>query len=183
MHLYAIAIYTSSETHEFKRMAYSQKDKAFFAKNELEKLEKITLPSLSEKLREQTIYCRRVEDEYHYVKAEEGRVTAISTRGKLTTEECGHLFKNINHVYTRPGVVKTTLDSIIANPLGYTGRDLLIGRLSDSLEEVKVIMMENIDKALARGENLEKLKEKSGALAEASIKFEKSSKHLNSCCR
>ena len=183
MHLYAIAIYTSSESHEFKRIAYSQKDKSLFAKNELENFEKITLPALSKKLQEQTIYFRQVEDEYHYVKAEEGRVTAIATRGKLTTEECGHLFKNINHVYTRPDVVKTTLDTIIANPLGYTGRDLLIGRLSDSLEEVKVIMMENIDKALERGENLEKLKERSQALADATIKFEKSSKRLNSCCR
>jgi synaptobrevin family protein YKT6 len=50
------------------------------------------------------------------------------------------------------------------------------------IEEVKLIMVENIDKVLERGEKIDDLVEKSNTLSIESKKFYKKSKKLNSCC-
>lgn len=109
-------------------------------------------------------------------------ILVISSRTKLDPFEKGNLFRNIQHVYLRPDSVKTTLDDIIANPLGYTGRDILIGRIHKELDEVMVVMHDNIEKTIKRGESLDELESKALNLSEHSLEFKKTAERLNSGC-
>lgn len=57
-----------------------------------------------------------------------------------------------------------------------------IMRINRDIEETKQIMVENIDKMLARGEKIETLMDKSQDLSFHSKAFMKKSKELNRCC-
>ena len=54
--------------------------------------------------------------------------------------------------------------------------------LSVELDEVKTIMVENIEKILGRGEKLDDIVDRTNLLNISSKKFLKESKKLNSCC-
>mmetsp|Transcript_5101 Transcript_5101/g.7049 ORF Transcript_5101/g.7049 Transcript_5101/m.7049 type:complete len:220 (+) Transcript_5101:66-725(+) len=53
-----------------------------------------------------------------------------------------------------------------------------IGRVKNKINEVKDVMMQNIDNVLERGEKLELLVERSDNLQQESFKFQRSAKHL-----
>jgi synaptobrevin family protein YKT6 len=55
--------------------------------------------------------------------------------------------------------------------------------VQQKLEETKDIMHQNIEMILQRGESLDSLMKRSQDLSEASIKYYKTAKRLNSCCR
>jgi synaptobrevin family protein YKT6 len=55
-------------------------------------------------------------------------------------------------------------------------------KVQKEIEDVKEVMVENIDKVLARGEKIDDLVERSQSLDTASKNFYKKSKKLNSCC-
>jgi len=52
------------------------------------------------------------------------------------------------------------------------------GKVKDQLAEVKDVMVENIERVLARGEKIELLVDKSDQLNQSARKFQKSSKNL-----
>ena len=54
-----------------------------------------------------------------------------------------------------------------------------IGRVQGQLEDVKGVMVQNIEKVLERGEKIELLVDKTDQMQQAAFKFEKSSKRLN----
>jgi len=74
------------------------------------------------------------------------------------------------------------LDDMIANPFGFTGRDLLIGRVQDEMKAVIATMQDNLDKVIKRAEDLEELQKKTEHLSISAVNFEKEAKKLNSCC-
>ena len=57
-----------------------------------------------------------------------------------------------------------------------------ITKINQELAETKEIMVQNIDKVLARGEKIEVLMDKSKDLSNTSKTFYKKSKRLNRCC-
>lgn len=109
-------------------------------------------------------------------------IMAISSRTKLDASEKVYLFKNIEHIYLRPDSIKTTLDDIITNPLGYTGKDILIGRIQKEIDEVIAVMHDNIEKVIKRGEALDELESKALSLSEHSLQFRKGAERLNEGC-
>jgi hypothetical protein len=181
MQLYAIGIYEREPPHS--RISIAQKDKSLFASNDLEKFEKSTLPRLPADMAVNGVYSLAVDNEMHYVQARENMLLVISSRSKLLEIECNHLFKNIYHIHKRPEAVKRTLDHVLANPIGFIGRDLLVERVSESLGDLKIVMLDNIEKVLARGERINELEAKTIKLEADAQKFHKSAKNLNRCCR
>lgn len=186
MHFYGIAIYDRSDSGEFKRINVAQQSKGMFVKNDMETLEKKTLPNLSSPATAGFHYAVKEGEhsrEYHYVEFRKGIAIAICSRTKLEAKEIPNLFNNIHHAHVRPIIVKTTLEQILNNPIGYIGRDLQMGRITDETAKVKAVMLDNIEKALARGESLEILEEKSIRLQENALKFNRKAEKLNSCCK
>ncbi len=56
-------------------------------------------------------------------------------------------------------------------------------KIKQEMNETQIIMLDSIDKLLARGEKIEDLMEKSEKLSDQSFVFKKKAKDLNSCCR
>ena len=57
-----------------------------------------------------------------------------------------------------------------------------ITKINKNIESVKIIMLQNIEKVLERGEKIDDLVRKSHDLSKTSKKFYKTSKKLNKCC-
>ncbi|PWN52696.1 putative YKT6-snare protein for endoplasmic reticulum-golgi transport [Violaceomyces palustris] len=57
-----------------------------------------------------------------------------------------------------------------------------IMKVQQELDETKIVLHKTIDSVLQRGEDLDKLVEKSGTLSEQSKMFYKTAKKVNSCC-
>ena len=55
-------------------------------------------------------------------------------------------------------------------------------RVQQELDDTKIVLHNTIDSVLQRGEDLDKLVEKSGSLSQQSKMFYKSAKKQNSCC-
>jgi synaptobrevin family protein YKT6 len=55
--------------------------------------------------------------------------------------------------------------------------------LQREIDEVKAIMVENIDKILVRGTKIDDLVQRSSELDDSSKQFYKRSKDLKSCCK
>lgn len=56
-------------------------------------------------------------------------------------------------------------------------------KVQSELDEIKVIMIDNIDQVLKRGENLDELIAKSEDLSKEAKIFQKRAKKLNACCK
>ncbi len=187
--LRALGIYTcedSGETKELKKFKFAQQDtSAFFPINQLEKIDNILFKtSFYSTMEYDKPYFSVSNNEYHYLclSSTTHAVLAITSRSELDPTEKAFLFKNMDHILIRPGIVKVTLDDIIANPLGFTGRDLLIGRVQDQMKDVIAGMQTNISMIIARGESLDSLREKSKLLEIDAGGFEIQARKLNSCC-
>ena len=124
-------------------------------------------------------------DEHHYFKRIEdvNLVMAICSRKWLERAELNNLFANIKDAHMGKSKLQTTLKNIIDNPMGYTRPpvDLKIDRTLKNLDEIKVVMLENIDKVLERGEKIHDLMGKTDILLEDSIKLNKGARKLNRC--
>ena len=181
----AIGIYqdTLSEGPDrFKKINSAPQENAnsFFKANLLAKLEK-SMIELDMPL-DTHGYELKVDNEYHYVlQAANNVVFAFVSRAKLDNTEAKYLFKNINHIHVSPTLVKMTLDDIIANPLGFTGHEINLGKIQSDVDETKIIMRKNVDELLGRGDTLESLEKKSVDLAEKSKKFREDTENLNRC--
>lgn len=108
-------------------------------------------------------------------------IFAISSKYDLEPVVKAFFFKNMEHILLRPEL-GASLDDILANPQGFIGMDLLIGRIHDKNKEIIAGMLKNFELVIKRGEDLEKLKEKAINLNESAIDFERGAKKLNSCC-
>lgn len=105
-----------------------------------------------------------------------------------------YLFENIGHIYRNPGIKDLdystdgneekflTLSSVIANPLRFIGRDILIGNIKDNIKLTLEKMWENVEMAIQRGERLENLEAKADSLCDNSVSFKNHGKKLNSYC-
>ncbi|OGT53257.1 MAG: hypothetical protein A3E84_01380 [Gammaproteobacteria bacterium RIFCSPHIGHO2_12_FULL_42_13] len=175
--LYAIGIYTNG-----KRVAQAQKDKGLFSGNQLGSFEKHTLTSLPSEMVENRAYYFPMKDEHHYVinYLQDNILIAIVSKTELEIKELTYLRTNIRTIYLRPNL-NATLDDVIVNPLGYINRDILITRLKEQAAEVKTIMLDNIEKVLQRGEQLEVLLDKTDRLRLDAITFKGNAKKLNRC--
>lgn len=199
MKIYGIAVYSDlrAERGRFQKLQSSPAGSGgLFSSNVLENLEKRSLPRLPEPgaMEAETPYYFVSEGEHHYIMLSKSNyVLAIVSRQSLVAdtskEQCEQdlkalfrLFHNIEHAYIRPLSVNTTLDKIVANPLGYIGKDLLISKVSDQIQEVKMIAMDNMEKLLERGEKIEALFPKTVQLEESSLEFKKRAEDLNRRC-
>lgn len=80
-------------------------------------------------------------------------------------------------------IIKDGLKKTIAENFNYLKpQDIQICNIMNDLDETKNIMIDNIDKLLERGENLETLVERTKYLSDDSKQFYKRAKKLNSCC-
>jgi synaptobrevin homolog YKT6 len=57
-----------------------------------------------------------------------------------------------------------------------------ITKIQKDLDETREVMVQNIEKVIARGEKLDDLLDKTNDLSESSKVFVKRSKAMNSCC-
>ncbi|OGT45220.1 MAG: hypothetical protein A3E83_08095 [Gammaproteobacteria bacterium RIFCSPHIGHO2_12_FULL_41_20] len=187
MRLYAIGIYeyTQEDSPQFQLKKKAPPNKGgfsgLFSTDPLENLEKHTLKALPP---EQDVTFRATyKDEYHYVKRypAEGIVIAIVSRNKLEPLELAYLFSNIHTIYSKPNLA-VTLDAIILNPLNYIARDIVTAQLKQKVQEIKEIMLENLEKLLDRGERIELLVRKTDYLANGATSFKREAKKLNGCC-
>lgn len=180
--LNAIAIYNLNDGSRVKYAQVSQS--RLFPINDLENLEKNTLPKAREEIRDKTLFFSS-DGEYHYFRRlkKDETVMAICSKKRLDREEVNYLFRNIEHIQVRPDIVKTSLQDIIRNPLGYTGRDLQLGRIQAELDEVKEITLKNIEGLIERSERLEDLEVKSDLILLNSKKYKEDAAKLNRCCK
>jgi hypothetical protein len=187
--LHAIGIYDCSSGTP-KKISSAQQDSGLFASNQLEVLEKKSLPASlthhADEKAENTMDVYYLQNEHHYIKRlshDASIYLVISAKKKLMGHEPRHLFANIQLAYGNPGRVNFTLDNIIRNPLGYTGKSKLIETVSNQVEDIKTIIREDIKKAMDNGEKLVHLDEMSDDLEREAVKFHNNAKKANSCCR
>lgn len=194
--LTAIAIY-QFDSHEGSqkktKIAFAQKAPLFgfglFEMNELGVLETKTLPLVSSYEKDALEFIhfeQRESGEHHYVK----RIThdnqtylfTMVSRKKLDEIEARYLFINMWHAFKRGTTAQITLQNIINNPLGYTGRDCLLETTKQAVADLKQEMLNTLDIVIERGEQLETLRDKTIKLEETSKLFEDEAKKLNSGC-
>jgi len=107
-------------------------------------------------------------------------VFAISSKTKLDSTERNFLFKNMTHALIRPD--KVTLDNMIEKPLDFTGKDALICKIQDGVQNVKDTMLENLELVLSKTESLTEIEAKALDLEKRSKDFVNNTKKMNSCC-
>lgn len=124
-------------------------------------------------------YFKRVHD------GESDRLLVMNSKSPLGKKEMAYLFVNINHIDVGHEAITDTLDDIVKNPLGYTGKDLLVNSVRRGVDQTKGVMLDNVDKMLDRGEKLEVLVSQTAELARSSQAFLENSKQLREnqqCC-
>ncbi|MHB1948459.1 MAG: R-SNARE family protein [Gammaproteobacteria bacterium] len=185
--LHGIAVYDLDENPP-KRVDYAQvsSSSGLFSRNDLEKLEKYSLPKYTSATDSDPKYYRvEAVDEHHYFKKikDVNCVMAICSRKWLERAELNALFANIQDAHMGRSKLHTTLKNIIDNPMGYTRPpiDLKIDRTQQELKELKAIMLKNMDLAIERGENINILMGKTDILLDDSMKFNKEAHKLNKC--
>lgn len=181
----AIAIYTIKQQNKPQKIKYAQQEKGIlFSTNQLETLEKSTLPKILSDAGGNNIYHFNADGEHHYVKKLliENMVIAIVSKKQLQPIELNYLFINIDHVRLRQERVKVSLDDIVMNPFGYIGKDLLVASISQNIAETKQELFNMRDQIIERGEKIEALEKKTIELCEASKQFQVNAKKLNKCC-
>jgi hypothetical protein len=166
--IYAIAIYNLNQIRNngsFRKMnsaKQAQDSSSHFRYDPFEQLDKDTLPFFISADRQlYKVYDIKAKNEFHYCqKVADNIVVAVSTRTALDPIERVNLFKNIEHVCLRSEKLNVTLEDIIKNPMGYTGKDILIQKVQKdadaTLEEAKL----SVESLIRRGESLDDLKEK-----------------------
>ncbi len=102
----------------------------------------------------------------------ETRVNAITT-GSATAPPKGEALLGISAFPQSVDYVKRYQDPRQADT---------IMKVQQELDETKIVLHKTIDSVLQRGEDLDKLVEKSGTLSEQSKMFYKTAKKQNSCC-
>ena len=167
-------------------------------------LDRNTLPKF---IKMQLPLNKRHDDNYdgmfHYLKKvkindETVILTLASTRPihKQNIIELNHLLNNAHYFYKTKQL--TMLEEMAINPISYIGKDLLnenelknhpqkemdekIVKIQNELDQLKVVAMDNVDKVINRGENLDTLEDKSDHLAESSKIFYNTAKKANRCC-
>lgn len=185
--LSAIAIYDITNdtptANIYLRNNYAEKDKlTLFTASPLSYLEKSILPKLDCTNNGKLFDCILNDEIRYYVckQSEDSFLMAICSERELQGTEVYHLFANMRHAHLRPHVV--TLKQIISNPLGYTGKDKFLDKTQSEIEEVKSIMLSNIDKVLSRQEKLEELIAATTKLELESRKFRSQAEKLNKPC-
>lgn len=192
MMLRALAIYeitTESAGTTLTLVDASPKNESFgfFKENPLYALEKHSLQALKAANLEGAHPFFKYyyhSSEHHYFKIMTGgtHVMAMCSRKQLDDLEVYYLFTNMQHAFKRPEKAKVTLDDIMRNPLGYTGRDCHIQALRDNVEDMRQEAIMTLDKLLVRGEDLAKLEDKTIRLVVNSERIEINSRKLNRCC-
>ncbi len=183
----AIGIYIDcrkQKSGSFQRLNSSPQHKGgIFSSNPLSSVEKNTLTRVPPDLQAGAYYSSKVNDEYHYLSVSAHNfLMVIVSRKEISQYELGFLFKNIEHAQVRPTVVRATLDTIVTNPYGFTGRDIQISAVLKQVEELKEIALDNMEKLLERGDKLEELQPKTIQLKASSKKFVDEAEKLNKCC-
>lgn len=175
--LYAIAVYrlNGNKLEKKQSAVIREQSGALFAYNPLQNLEKTSLPAaLKQGMKETEIYHFEVGNEHHYLQhAQNDHIRALVSRKKLDDNEVRYLFHNSKYV---------SLDKIMQNPLGYTGRDASCEPVQEKLESLRRDLLMVVDRALDRGEKLENLKDKALELKDTSTSFHDQTKKLSPCC-
>ncbi|SPO38620.1 probable YKT6 - SNARE protein for Endoplasmic Reticulum-Golgi transport [Pseudozyma flocculosa] len=102
----------------------------------------------------------------------ESRVNAITT-GSATAPPKGEAVLGISAFPQAADYIKRYQDPRQADT---------IMKVQQELDETKIVLHKTIDSVLQRGEDLDKLVEKSGTLSEQSKMFYKTAKKADSCC-
>lgn len=191
--LNAIGVYVQDITKEdfkLKKTKFAQQDKSgfLFYSNQLENIDSVLFKSaFPSAMQPKKVYPIESKNEYCYLyfSTKTNAFLAISSKKPLDPIEQRYLFNNIEHIVKTDSKVKLTLEDIIANPLRFTGRDLLIGRINDIVgKEIPAIMLDNIDKVLQRGEKIEDTLDKTDHLVGSSIHLDDGlkRKYKKTCC-
>lgn len=158
----------------------------FFQLNQLENADQILFETdFFSTMSPDKIYLVKKPREFNYLckLSLSKAVVVIASKKALDETEQLFLVKNIAHTIVRPGSINNvTIQKILENPLGYTGKDILITAVQDKNKKVIQIAHDNIKKVIDRGEKLESIEEKAIQLHVDSQKFENSAKKLNSSC-
>lgn len=187
--IYAITIYNLAPKLDnicFQKVLYASESNItdLFRYSPFKQLDEVTLPLFISADRQlYKIYDIEAKKEFHYFQKIAGNIViAVSTKNALDPLERVNLFKNIEHVYLRSKKLKITLDDIIKNPMGYTGRDILIGYLQKNVDLAMQEACLAIEKLDERGENLDDLVIKAENLKVLTDVFVEETVALNSCC-
>jgi hypothetical protein len=103
----------------------------------------------------------------------------VVSERKLYSPEPAFLLKNVYNVDQRYDLVKTSLEDIICNPQGYTGRDLQTRAILLDLKKTKATAQGVMESLIARGELLEDIDLKADKLATATDTFKLKAETLN----
>jgi synaptobrevin family protein YKT6 len=88
----------------------------------------------------------------------------------------------VHSIHTLLGSTNLNLETAIIDGQEPCKIDKLY-KIEKTLDEVKIVMVDNIEKVLQRGEKLNILMEKSQDLSTHAKLFQKKSKNLNACCK
>lgn len=189
--LRAIAIYERKEDGAFVQVQAVQKPGTlFFPNNDLRNFEQTMLPKLAhnaELLSGEKMFSDKCNEEFYYADwiPERNRLLVVISERELFDVEPRYLLININHVDQRADKVDTTLQDILRNPLGYTGRDIFTQALMRNVEDLKVVVLNTKNVLLERGEKIENLNEQAERLFASSVEFRERSQELKdsyTCC-
>lgn len=185
--LRAIAIYNEDLTVSFDS---APKKEGFFSYDPLEEFKEKVLPNLPKDIPSTKILSLKTSNlnDYYYLKNDrkENINMLIVSKNKLMDSEATNLFGNILYTHQTKDAKKeedkVTLNQIVSNPMGYTGRHIKTQKIFDTLDTTKDILQQNIEQLIQRGEKIDDLKQKSIELKDEAIRFDKGAKKLNSCC-
>lgn len=126
------------------------------------------------------------DTEYYYgqyIPEEKYLIILISTR-ELFDKDSDMLFRNVNNIYQNR-IPNTTLATILTNPIGGLGRDMLLHETRKNIAETKKIALKAKAAAEVRGEEIQTLSNNADDIFDKSQTFKLRTKDLEpsyTCC-
>lgn len=193
MMLRAIAIYERDEedgSFTLIKSAKKEPDTLFFKNTVISDFEKMSLQKMMGKdefLSSDGIMADKSNQEYYYMQwiPERRHLLVVMSARVLDKSEACYLLININHVDVRSDKVKTTLNDIVVNPIGYTGRDIFTQAILQNVNDLKVVAINTKNLVMERGVRIQTLDEKSEDLFASSVEFKERAEELKNsytCC-
>lgn len=115
----------------------------------------------------------KVNGHFAYLVKTSNRWAAFVVDEPLKEQQC---FRLANAAFEP----EQSLKEILNSPENFA-QDQKIKRLQDDLEELKAIMLRNIEAVISRGEKIDQLVQKTEELEATSFRFKRSAEDLNSC--
>jgi hypothetical protein len=187
--LRAIGVYAIQEDGQIRLEKSAKRPSSplfFWSGTDFDAFEKQIFPKIKEKIFEGKICTEQAGNVYFYAaRLDNTRLNLIVSDRRLLHPEPMFLLYNTYNVDQRSDILRATVQTILDNPLGYSGRDVLERMVHLELEKTKAKGLNTLEDLLSRGELIEDLDNKAEILKNTTGTFNLEAKRINDshkCC-